>query len=117
MELIIKRSKWLRGEGGENSFLLRESDGKMCCLGFYGKVIGISAYRLKGYRSPTDNKASYLEFKKRAPWLLHDRLHLTQSTACISLILNNDSKVLDANREELIALIFAENNVIVKFVD
>lgn len=33
-KVVVDRSKWLRGEGALNSFLLRESDGKMCCLGF-----------------------------------------------------------------------------------
>lgn len=33
-KVVVDRSKWLRGEGAVNSFLLRESDGKMCCLGF-----------------------------------------------------------------------------------
>ena len=37
MKLIIDRKQWLHGEGsGKNvSKLLREADGKMCCLGFY----------------------------------------------------------------------------------
>jgi hypothetical protein len=36
----VKRSQWLRGEGGYYSRLLRESDKKMCCLGFLAKACG-----------------------------------------------------------------------------
>lgn len=36
----VKRSKWLRGEGHGNSYLLRPNDGKMCCLGFLGIACG-----------------------------------------------------------------------------
>lgn len=38
--VVIDRSKWLRGEGGKNSFLRRESDGKQCCLGFAAIAMG-----------------------------------------------------------------------------
>lgn len=42
-KVTVDRSKWLRGEGPMDSFLLRATDGKMCCLGFvlqqaYGKT-------------------------------------------------------------------------------
>lgn len=33
-KLIIDRSRWLRGEGCDASYLLRPADNKMCCLGF-----------------------------------------------------------------------------------
>ena len=40
MKLSITRSNWLRGEGPISSFLLREEDSKMCCLGFLAKACG-----------------------------------------------------------------------------
>jgi len=33
LNVIVKRSEWLRGEGNGRSYLLRESDGRKCCLG------------------------------------------------------------------------------------
>lgn len=33
-KLVIDRSTWLRGEGSDESALLRSDDGMMCCLGF-----------------------------------------------------------------------------------
>lgn len=46
-KLVIDESKWLRGaeayDGDINaSALLRERDGKMCCLGFLGLELGCS---------------------------------------------------------------------------
>lgn len=40
MRVVIDRKRWLRGEGTSNSFLLRASDGKMCCLGHVCKAYG-----------------------------------------------------------------------------
>lgn len=39
-KVIVERSYWLRGEGEENSKLLRTEDGKMCCLGFVCLAFG-----------------------------------------------------------------------------
>lgn len=65
--LVIKSSECLRGEdswkvahdeyGGEteclNSYLLRE-DGKMCCLGIYGKQCGIPESVLYNVATPSE---------------------------------------------------------------
>lgn len=40
MKLVIERAKWLRGEGGKASRLLRPKDGKMCCVGFAALALG-----------------------------------------------------------------------------
>lgn len=37
----VKRSQWLRGEGGVKSYLKRAKDGKMCCIGFACERAGI----------------------------------------------------------------------------
>ena len=42
IDVSIDRKRWLRGEGGRVSSLLRPSDGKMCCMGFYCLVMGLS---------------------------------------------------------------------------
>lgn len=52
MKLVIDRSKWLRGEGWEQSALLRRSDEKMCCLGFLGEACGVSRISMLGKGSP-----------------------------------------------------------------
>jgi hypothetical protein len=42
VQVTVDRKKWLRGEGDTYSFLLRETDQKMCCIGFLAKQIGAS---------------------------------------------------------------------------
>ena len=50
----IERSKWLRGEGSDRSKLLREEDGKMCCLGQVMRQLGFSNETLMDQGAPTD---------------------------------------------------------------
>jgi hypothetical protein len=52
MDFTIKRSLWLRGEGSTKSRLLRESDGKMCCLGQYALACGLSRSQIEGCEAP-----------------------------------------------------------------
>jgi hypothetical protein len=40
IKVTVDRAKWYRGEGPDLSRLLR-GDGKMCCIGFLGKAMGI----------------------------------------------------------------------------
>lgn len=39
MELVIDRSKWVRGPNGHSCLL--NDDGKMCCLGFLALADGM----------------------------------------------------------------------------
>lgn len=49
-KLQISRKIWLRGEGADESYLLREKDKKMCCVGIYlSSVIGMTDQELLGY--------------------------------------------------------------------
>src|SRR5271166_1340196 len=85
MELIIERDKWLRGEGYERSFLLREEDGKMCCLGFFCLQTGASQEDINQYQTPIDIKK-----EKRADWLIQSDAQFIVSEACSSLMEIND---------------------------
>jgi hypothetical protein len=40
VQVTVDRENWLRGEGDCRSYLLREEDQKMCCIGFLAKVLG-----------------------------------------------------------------------------
>lgn len=40
-KLVIPREKWLRGEGLDESRLLREYDQKQCCVGLYLECLGV----------------------------------------------------------------------------
>lgn len=52
MRLEIDRATWLHGEGAAHSYLLRASDGKMCCLGFLGRACWIRPRYLEGKKAP-----------------------------------------------------------------
>jgi hypothetical protein len=51
MKFTIERSKWLRGEGGAKSGLLRGSDGKMCCIGQVCSQLGVKNESLENLKS------------------------------------------------------------------
>lgn len=112
----ISRAKWLRGEGGDESYLLREGDGKMCCLGQYLKQCKIRSTDLLNIYSPDD---SYIEqlIPKQAKWLM-DEDHLERSKDCSKMMAINDSqKTKDKQKEEKLIKYFAKNNVAAEFVD
>ncbi len=49
---VIDRTKWLRGEGNSKSALLRESDGKMCCLGQIALEAGFTEDEIRNKIEP-----------------------------------------------------------------
>lgn len=48
MKVVVDRARWLRGEGGDDSKLLRRMDGKMCCMGFACIAAGAEPEDIKG---------------------------------------------------------------------
>lgn len=52
IKLTIPRSQWLRGEGGSSSWLLRPSDGKLCCLGHALRACGRTDDELRLIKTP-----------------------------------------------------------------
>ncbi len=48
IKVQINRKRWLRGEGSNVSRLLRESDGKSCCLGFVERKRGAKKHHILG---------------------------------------------------------------------
>lgn len=61
--VTVRRSTWLRGEGSFRSFLLRPSDGKMCCLGFCLVELGRSKEEITDKKAPN----SFLGKHRLAP--------------------------------------------------
>lgn len=53
-KFVVKKSQWLRGEGHYESFLLRDSDGKMCCLGFASLACGLDVNDIYNVPCPCD---------------------------------------------------------------
>ena len=111
MKLIIDRDIWLRGEGSGWSYLLREEDSKMCCLGIYLKECGVPSEKLLYMTSP------YQLVKiipPEAGWLLGS----SSIDTCSLMELNDEKKIeKEDEREEKIAYIFAKHNIEVEFVN
>jgi hypothetical protein len=113
--LTIDRQTWLRGEGFAKSFLLRPSDGKMCCLGFLGRdVCGLSPEHLEGKKSPG------FDFDLTEEWTQVSSL-ITYAFESIDLIklmtINDDSSRSDSQREVALTDIFAKHDIQVKFIN
>lgn len=56
IKVYIDRSRWLRGEGPEDSRLLRSTDGKMCCLGFCLLELGKTEDEIRDVPAPLETK-------------------------------------------------------------
>jgi hypothetical protein len=119
MQLIIDRKLWLRGEQIV-SYLLRFRDGKMCCLGIYGRALGIPAEELLDKGAP-DASSCRASFQAKAPWLFKDGIYLSRDCKLLMEINDFNSDYYDEpqyqDREDRIKEIFAENGVEVSFVD
>ena len=115
MKLVINREKWYRGAGSYESKLLRPSDGKMCCLGFYCMELGYKKEQISGAGTPA---SSFLDPIKRPDWLVNnDGKGPLVSGSCAQLITTNDDEYIsEKEREAAITAEFGENGVEVEFV-
>lgn len=137
MDLVIQRSKWLRGDDGKSdSSLLRSSDGKMCCLGFLSLACGLTKSQIKDKPAPSELFASLDEVPEEMRWLLKNDNHGRDSDEGNTLMSVNDTyngrannwiagqslagriKVEgDADRERIITETMAKHGIQVTFVD
>ena len=122
MKLVIDRNVWLRGadaKNGHNSYLLRPTDGKRCCVGIYLSALGFSDVELSGLgedaelRVPvnTDDECDWdedeTEIDPRVPvWLRAESLVYG---------INDDADTPEDERERLIAERFKRGGVDVEF--
>lgn len=123
MELTIDRKVWLHGEGQDRSFLLREPDGKRCCLGIYLAALGIPDESLRGKASPAGiYRALDRATRERIPgWLIgqaYDGTNLNTIIGTCAMEFNDmtEYEITEADREAKIAKIFFEHDVRVTFV-
>lgn len=121
MKLIIDRRIWLRGEGdaddnpADPACLLRESDGKRCCVGIYLRALGVPDSELKGVREAQGVRGLPAD----AHWLVdsHEHRMIQNSQAGLDLYDLNDAKRPGGVvREARIRKKFAEHGVEVRFV-
>jgi hypothetical protein len=75
MDLVIKRSEWLRGEESSpkkgGSALLRSRDRKKCCLGFLSLACGLTEQEIEGKGYPAGAFNDKYESSK-SPYHVYD---------------------------------------------
>lgn len=115
IKLTIERSKWLRG-GGDDAFLLN-LDGKMCCLGFLGKVCGYEDSAIRLYTSPATLSNPEL-FPQAFNPCLNDRFLINVNTKLVDELIDvNDSEsISEQERENRITELMLSGGVEVIFV-
>ena len=122
MEFTIEREKWLRGEGGETSCLLRKEDGKECCLGQFALACGIAAELITEQASP--ERIELTEFPDKFRWLLTEntrtpelsrRAFLNSMIAEAMMRINDCSGITDEEREVRLKVIFGVQGIVVRF--
>jgi hypothetical protein len=122
MKFTIDRTKWLRGEGVEKSYLLRECDGKMCCLGQFAIFCGLDPERITNVDSPDMVPVSHDE-SAAVVWETHNRAagflfrdNYDTSSVCSDLMEANDEiSTDDLDREREIIKLFAKGGIEVEF--
>lgn len=112
MKLVIIRSKWLRGE--RPSYLLRQRDRKMCCLGFLGLACGLTKENILNVKIPVRPILG----KSIWPKGIFDGIYDTLSSIAKGLVLvNDDITINDSTREKKIKELFSKIDVEAEFVD
>ncbi len=120
MKFTVKRSEWLNGEGGINSKLLREKDGKKCCLGFCCLQLGCTEDEIKNMHNPWEVVSRYGsegKFKKICELFCdEERRDYLDWTA--KLMLHNDMiSTTQDTRELQLIMLFAEKGHELVFED
>lgn len=122
---VIDRSRWIRGEGGQESRLHRKNDGRMCCVGMYLEACGVPRYALTDIYTATTFLGYYLGSKFDLKEVgLEDLAWLYNSEVEHELYLTNDKhydeggNVIGAERREAVLTgLFAKAGVTVTFED
>lgn len=114
--LKIDRKKWLRGEGEPLSFLLREHDGKMCCLGFDAIACGFKPEQIRGYKTLPSALGSAHELPSHYvnP---NGGNHLINSVFSDLYAYNDSSRLSEGEREKHLTQLFAKLDIEVQFHD
>lgn len=116
MKLTIDRTRWNRGK----STSLRNYDGLMCCLGFFGLACGYTEQELLNCGTPIET-ITYLgrgsdTDSKWPTWLLDGDERIVDTSTTDELVDINDSpNTTDAYKEAEITRILGEHGVEVEF--
>lgn len=131
MKLVIDRTRWLRGE--KDSFLLRELDDKMCCLGFYCIARELLEEDIEDKSDPSE-VVETIKLNKHHPknkikdlitplygqesWNKTEILAWDNNYVCKKLMgVNDDDEITENEREKEIAGLFTSINTEVEFIN
>jgi hypothetical protein len=100
--LTIQRSKWYRGQGSDESYLLNCA-GQMCCLGFDALARGLSAEDIEIAGDPSGVSFAP-EFYKEAMLVENIKNGWLECNDAVTKAIehNDDPGIADAEREVLI---------------
>ena len=110
--LKISKRRWLRGGGQEGSALLEtRENGKMCCLGFACRAMGIGRKDILGVCMPGDLDHHIPGLNKVKGGCVED------CRSSVRLAATNDDEIMtDEKRQESIKRQFLQLGVTVEFV-
>ena len=118
MKLTIDRLEWLRGEGPLRSKLLRDSDGKRCCVGIYAQALGVPDEKILDCAWPNRMGEDILIWDSETWWCAEEAPWLHNECAAPGLAnINDDPELNEVTREQLITGRFAEHDVEVTFIN
>ncbi len=116
----------MRGEGGNNSFLLRSKDKKKCCLGFFSLACGFNEDQIRNKITPNSLSGIPQIGKNINP--VYNKL-LDSNIVCeynsntfrkysghLFAMINDDIKISDEVRENLLKEYFNQIGVEVIFI-
>lgn len=119
MKLIIPRSRWLRGEGSHHSYLLRDFDRKMCCVGLLAEACGIEESELLDVKSIHVGHTGLVAGEAIAilERFVEPSSSLTPSTGSQIYAENDAEDMSEAYREQALTKLFHKIGVEVEFTD
>lgn len=116
MKLVIDRARWIRGT--MDSFLLRH-DGKMCCLGFLSRAVGLPEAEIRHRLTPvslTDEQCkTYPEWLRPHLDPLMPNVRRNSIVAHDLMGVNDQLNVHDSAREAKLVARFAELGIELEF--
>lgn len=118
-KLVIDRQRWYRGQGSAGSRLLVPEKGTMCCLGFFCLAQGFTADDIYNVTFPTSlcerlpREAEILMNSDESESADRDEPSFELLVGAI----NDDSNILDNEREAEITRLFGAKGIEVSFIN
>lgn len=113
--VYVVRDKWLRGDSGTNSYLIRREDKKMCCLGFVCRAAKLKVKDLLDVSEPNMIDKTRVKLRWELPeWAMW----LVEKPEIVGLMMTeNDSEgISEFEREQRLIKLFAEVDVELEFI-